>query len=104
MAWGHLLLAGRGAALPQRAAGDRGRCLRLPARLRVLRPGTAAVSRPRPDVQALHDSEMAAARAAADPALRWRHLERAHVVSQPFTRLHTRNHLATATPAVSPPA
>lgn len=49
---------------------------------------------PRPEVRALYDTEMAAARSAADPAVRWRHLERAHVVSQPFAWLHTRNHLA----------
>jgi hypothetical protein len=35
---------------------------------------------------------MAAAKAAADPLTRWRHLERAHIVSQPDPWLHTCNH------------
>ncbi|RFS84352.1 DUF3703 domain-containing protein [Actinomadura spongiicola] len=38
--------------------------------------------------------EMAAARTATDPAARWRHLERAHILSQPWPWPHTRNHIA----------
>ncbi|RKS73570.1 uncharacterized protein DUF3703 [Actinomadura pelletieri DSM 43383] len=38
--------------------------------------------------------EMAAARAASDPATRWRHLERAHILSQPWPWPHTRHHIA----------
>ena len=52
------------------------------------------MSRPTPAVRALYDQEMTAARRASDPAVRWRHLERAHVVSQPHAWLHTRNHVA----------
>ncbi|MDT2007246.1 DUF3703 domain-containing protein [Rhodococcus opacus] len=37
---------------------------------------------------------MTAAGAAADSAARWEQLERAHIVSQPFPWLHTRNHVA----------
>ena len=37
---------------------------------------------------------MRAAAAATDPAARWHHLERAHIVSQPDPWLHTRNHVA----------
>ncbi len=39
-------------------------------------------------------AEMAAARAARTADQRWRHLERAHIVSQPDPWLHTRNHAA----------
>lgn len=52
------------------------------------------MSRPTPVVRALYDKEMTAARRAGDPDVRWRHLERAHVVSQPHAWLHTRNHVA----------
>lgn len=38
--------------------------------------------------------EMAAARTAEVPEKRWRHLERAHIVSQPDPWLHTCNHAA----------
>jgi hypothetical protein len=37
---------------------------------------------------------MAAAKHAATVEGRWRHLERAHIVSQPYPWLHTRNHVA----------
>jgi hypothetical protein len=46
------------------------------------------------EVRAAYAREMAAARTAADPAVRWRHLERAHILSQPWAWPHTRNHLA----------
>lgn len=42
----------------------------------------------------LYRQEMNAAAAAEDPQSRWRHLERAHIVSQPDPWLHTRNHAA----------
>lgn len=40
----------------------------------------------------LYDREMGAAKAAASTEERWFHLERAHIVSQPYPWLHTRNH------------
>jgi hypothetical protein len=40
----------------------------------------------------LVEAELAAARAAADRATAWHHLERAHVFSQPSPWLHTRVH------------
>ncbi|MET0900737.1 MAG: DUF3703 domain-containing protein [Mycobacterium sp.] len=42
----------------------------------------------------VYDSEMAAAAMAVTAEARWRHLERAHIVSQPDPWLHTRNHVA----------
>ncbi len=42
----------------------------------------------------VYRAEMNAAKHAADPATRWRHLERAHIVSQPDPCLHTGNHAA----------
>ncbi|MFV2179738.1 DUF3703 domain-containing protein [Actinomadura sp. LOL_016] len=45
-------------------------------------------------VRGAYAGEMAAARAATDPAERWRHLERAHILSQPWPWPHTRNHIA----------
>lgn len=42
----------------------------------------------------VYRSEMAAAKSAADASTRWRHLERAHIVSQPDPWLHTCNHAA----------
>jgi hypothetical protein len=44
----------------------------------------------RPHVRA----ELTAASAAADAPAAWRHLERAHILSQPSAWLHTRVHLA----------
>lgn len=52
-------------------------------------------------IKVLYRREMSAARAAADPAQRWAHLERAHIVSQPYPWLHTHNHLAMFTLAVA---
>ncbi|WP_326769835.1 DUF3703 domain-containing protein [Streptomyces sp. NBC_01591] len=46
------------------------------------------------DVRTACTAEMTAARTAADPADRWRHLERAHILSQPWPWPHTRNHIA----------
>ena len=40
----------------------------------------------------LHGDEMAAARLAQTPDLRWHHLERAHIISQPDPWRHTCNH------------
>lgn len=44
--------------------------------------------------QALYAAEMRAARSAVTAAQQWCHLERAHIVSQSYPWLHTRNHLA----------
>jgi hypothetical protein len=52
------------------------------------------MSCPTPTARALYDREMAAARAASNPSVRWIHLERAHIVSQPHAWLHTHNHVA----------
>ncbi|MFF0306161.1 DUF3703 domain-containing protein [Streptosporangium sp. NPDC004379] len=53
------------------------------------------IGRPMPArVRAAYRAEMRAARDAADPGLRWRHLERAHILSQPWPWPHTRNHVA----------
>lgn len=48
----------------------------------------------------VYRDEMTAAKHAADPATRWRHLERAHIVSQPDPWLHTCNHAAMLTLAL----
>jgi hypothetical protein len=45
-------------------------------------------------IKAIYDREMTAARVTGDPHARWTHLERAHIVSQPYPWLHTRNHIA----------
>ncbi|WP_037935438.1 DUF3703 domain-containing protein [Streptosporangium roseum] len=45
-------------------------------------------------VRAAYSAEMAAARTATGAEARWRHLERAHILSQPWPWPHTRNHLA----------
>jgi hypothetical protein len=42
----------------------------------------------------IYRAEMDAADEAADPMTRWRHLERAHIVSQSDPWLHTCNHAA----------
>ena len=42
----------------------------------------------------IYRQEMAAAKSADTVETRWRHLERAHIVSQPHAKLHTRNHAA----------
>jgi hypothetical protein len=47
-----------------------------------------------PAIKALYDREMAAAKHTGDPQARWAHLERAHIVSQPYPWLHTHNHIA----------
>ncbi|WP_043737293.1 MULTISPECIES: DUF3703 domain-containing protein [Nocardia] len=47
-----------------------------------------------PAARARYHEEMQAAKTSADPAQRWTHLERAHILSQPDPWLHTRNHLA----------
>ena len=44
--------------------------------------------------RAAYRAEMRAARAAATAGDRWRHLERAHIISQPWPWPHTRNHVA----------
>ncbi|MFG2075287.1 DUF3703 domain-containing protein [Nonomuraea maritima] len=45
-------------------------------------------------VRAAYRAEMRAARAASDADDRWRHLERAHILSQPWPWPHTVNHAA----------
>ncbi|MEU4719503.1 DUF3703 domain-containing protein [Nonomuraea dietziae] len=52
-------------------------------------------------VRAAYNSEMNAARTAADPQDRWRHLERAHIISQPWPWPHTRNHIGMLALAVA---
>lgn len=44
--------------------------------------------------RARYRQEMTASRTAVDPQQRWRHLERAHILSQPDPWLHTCNHAA----------
>ncbi|WP_327096015.1 DUF3703 domain-containing protein [Nocardia vinacea] len=44
--------------------------------------------------RARYHEEMQAAKTVLDPAQRWAHLERAHILSQPDPWLHTRNHFA----------
>ncbi|WP_228001051.1 DUF3703 domain-containing protein [Nocardia australiensis] len=54
-----------------------------------------------PDVaRTRYHEEMRAAKTTLDPAQRWAHLERAHILSQPDPWLHTGNHLAMFTLAV----
>lgn len=45
-------------------------------------------------VRAWYAAEMTAARHTHTAAERWTHLERAHILSQPYPWPHTRNHLA----------
>lgn len=52
------------------------------------------MQRPTPLIEALYDREMSAANRSVHPDERWTHLERAHIVSQPYPWLHTRNHIA----------
>lgn len=42
----------------------------------------------------VYEFEMTAARTARTAERRWHHLERAHIVSQPYPWLHTSNHFA----------
>ncbi|MBF6235116.1 DUF3703 domain-containing protein [Nocardia farcinica] len=44
--------------------------------------------------RARYHEEMQAANTTTDPARRWSHLERAHILSQPDPWLHTANHVA----------
>lgn len=46
------------------------------------------------EARTLYQREMAAAKTAPLDDQRWRHLERAHILSQPHPWLHTRNHIA----------
>ena len=41
-----------------------------------------------------YTAEMAAAHTTTEDTERWRHLERAHILSQPYPWPHTRNHIA----------
>ncbi|MGP3920130.1 DUF3703 domain-containing protein [Nonomuraea sp. 10N515B] len=53
------------------------------------------IGRPMPaSVRAAYRAEMRAARTTIDDAARWRHLERAHILSQPWPWPHTANHIA----------
>ncbi len=56
---------------------------------------------PTPAIKALYQREMTAADHAADRRTRWAHLERAHILSQPYPWLHTHNHIAMFALAVS---
>jgi hypothetical protein len=51
-------------------------------------------------VRAAYRAEMRAARTATEPGARWRHLERAHIISQPWPWPHTANHFAMFTLAI----
>ena len=53
-----------------------------------------SVTRLKPHTRALYQREMAAAKAASTADQRSRHLERAHIVSQPDPWLHTCTHAA----------
>jgi Protein of unknown function (DUF3703) len=58
---------------------------------------TAAITGAPTALAVAWSGERAAARAArkmGDPAAEWRHLERAHILSQPNSGLHVRTHLA----------
>lgn len=46
------------------------------------------------EIRTAYTSEMAAARTATGGTERWEHLERAHILSQPYPWPHTRNHIA----------
>lgn len=48
----------------------------------------------------IYRAEMEAAKRSADGQTQWRHLERAHIVSQPDPWLHTCNHAAMLTLAL----
>ena len=45
-------------------------------------------------LRSAYTAEMTAARHADDDTRRWRHLERAHIISQPYPWPHTHNHIA----------
>lgn len=45
-------------------------------------------------LRGVYTAEMTAARHTGDDTRRWHHLERAHIISQPYPWPHTRNHLA----------
>ena len=49
----------------------------------------------------LYGIEMTAAAGASTTEVRWYHLERAHILSQPYPWLHTRNHAAMLKAAVT---
>jgi hypothetical protein len=51
-------------------------------------------------IRSAYTKEMTAARDTADDNERWAHLERAHIVSQPYPWPHTRNHVAMLTLAL----
>ncbi|MFC4604355.1 DUF3703 domain-containing protein [Rhodococcus kronopolitis] len=46
------------------------------------------------DIRSAYTAEMAAADTHNSDSGRWEHLERAHILSQPYPWLHTRNHFA----------
>ncbi len=45
-------------------------------------------------LRSAYTAEMTAAHSTGDDARRWAHLERAHIISQPYPWPHTRNHAA----------
>lgn len=54
----------------------------------------AAVGTMPTQIRAAYTAEMTAAHTASGGAERWKHLERAHILSQPYPWPHTRNHIA----------
>ncbi len=52
------------------------------------------MSRMPEQLRGVYNAEMTAARHAGDDTRRWHHLERAHILSQPYPWPHTRNHFA----------
>ncbi|MEV6135913.1 DUF3703 domain-containing protein [Nocardia sp. NPDC051990] len=52
------------------------------------------MSRMPANLRSVYTAEMTAARHADGDAERWNHLERAHIISQPYPWPHTRNHIA----------
>jgi hypothetical protein len=58
------------------------------------------MSRMTPLARSVYRQEMAAAKTAGSDRLRWHHLERAHIASQPDPWLHTCNHVAMLTLAL----
>lgn len=52
------------------------------------------MSTPTAAVRALYECEMSSAHTSSYDSIRWSHLERAHILSQPHPWLHTRNHLS----------
>lgn len=63
---------------------------------RTTRPGRAATTDGLRQAWAHERAEARAARRRGDPTAEWRHLERAHILSQPMALFHVRTHIAMA--------